>query len=253
MSGYASLSAVYDRLIGMDYGERAEYLLSLFSLHRAPCGTLLDLACGTGSLTLELIRRGCDVIGVDGSPEMLALAAEKAAAAGESPLLLCQDMRELDLYGTVEGAVCTLDGLNHLRRKEEIGEALHRLSLFIQPGGLFIFDVNTPYKHRQVLGDNAFVYEGEDFLCAWRNRLNARTSEVHMWLDIFFEEEDGRYQRLEEEIVERAYSLATWRDLLKKADFTPLEVYGDMTAAAPGPEEQRWVIVARNDTKIYER
>lgn len=253
MSGYASLAAVYDRLIGLDYGERAEYLLSLFSLHHAPCGTLLDLACGTGSLTLELIRRGSDVIGVDGSEEMLALAAEKASAAGVSPLLLCQDMRQLDLYGTVEGAVCTLDGLNHLCRTAEIREVLHRLSLFIQPGGLFIFDVNTPYKHRQVLGDNAFVYEGEDFLCTWRNRLNERTCEVRMWLDIFFEEADGRYQRLEDEILERAYSLATWQSMLREADFTPLAVYGDMTAAAPAPEEERWVIVARNDTKNYER
>ena len=247
MSGYASLSMVYDRLMEVDYSARADYLLSLFSLHGGKCRSLLDLACGSGSLTAELMRRGCDMVAVDGSEEMLALAAEKAAGA----LLLCQDMRELDLYGTVEGAVCTLDSFNHLLTTADIAEVLRRLSLFIEPGGLLIFDVNTPYKHREVLCDNAFVYEEEEFLCAWRNRYSPRTGEVHMLLDIFAEDEDGRYERFEDEIVERAYSERTWRALLSGAQFTPLALYGDMTTTPPAADEQRWVFVARNDTTNY--
>lgn len=252
MSGYSALSMVYDRLIQVDYSERADYLLSLFSLHGGKYGSLLDLACGSGSLTVELARRGCDMVAVDGSEEMLAEAMDKAAALGVSPLWLCQDMRELDLYGTVEGAVCTLDSLNHLRNTADVAEVLRRLSLFIEPKGLLIFDVNTPYKHREVLGDNAFVYEQEDFLCTWRNRFLPRTCEVQMLLDIFVENEDGSYDRFEDEVRERAYSLRTWHTLLTEAQFTPLAVYADLTTNEPAPEEQRWVIVARNDTTNYQ-
>lgn len=246
MSGYTSLSMVYDRLMEVDYGARADYLLSLFARHGGKSHTLLDLACGSGSLTAELLRRGCDMIAVDGSADMLTLAADKAPGA----LLLCQDMRELDLYGTVDGAVCTLDSFNHLLTTGDIAAALRRLSLFIEPGGLLIFDVNTPYKHREVLGDNAFVFEQEDVFCVWRNRLAARTNTVHMLLDIFMETPDGRYERWEDEVVERAYSERTWRELLRDAGFTLLALYGDMTIAPPAADEQRWVFVARND-RVY--
>ena len=251
MSGYRVLSEVYDRLMEVDYAARADYLLSLFRRHGGKYGTLLDLCCGSGSLTVELMRRGCDMVAVDGSEEMLAQAADKTAAAGLSPLLLCQDMRELDLYGTVDGAVCTLDSFNHLLKTADIAETLRRLSLFIEPGGLLVFDVNTPYKHREVLRDNAFVYEQPGLLCSWRNRWIPRTCEVQMLLDIFLEREDGLYERLEDEVRERAYSEHTWRQLLKNAQFTPLAVYGDMTADAPGKTEERWVFVARNDTTNY--
>lgn len=243
MSGYASLSTVYDRLMEVDYAARADYLLALFDRHGGKSGTLLDLACGSGTLTAELLRRGRDMIAVDGSEEMLALAAEKAPRA----LLLCQDMRELDLYGTVDGAVCTLDSLNHLLTTADIVEVLQRLRLFIEPGGLLIFDVNTPYKHREVLANNAFVYELDDVFCVWQNRLLSRTCEVRMMLDIFEEMPDGRYERLQDEITERAYSERTWRAMLAAAQFTPLALYGDMTMMPPEADEQRWVFVARND------
>lgn len=251
MSGYSSLAMVYDRLMEVDYSERAEYLLSLFSLHGGKYGSLLDLACGSGSLTLELTRRGCDMVAVDGSEDMLAAAREKAAENGADVLWLCQDMIELDLYGTVEGAVCTLDSFNHLPSAAAVEETLRRLSLFVEPKGLLVFDVNTPYKHREVLGDHAFVYEEEDFLCAWRNRYSARDNKVTMWLDIFAEQEDGSYERFEEEIVERAYSLKKWETMLRAAQFTPLAVYGDLTTTTPDEKEERWVIVARNDTTNY--
>ena len=130
MSGYGLFSSFYDRLMSdMDYEGRAAYLLSLFARFRPekPPDTLLDLACGSGGLSLPLAARGIDVIGVDGSDEMLARAREKADQAGMSLLLLCQDMRELDLYGTVDGAVCVLDSLNHLCRTDDLAEAFRRL------------------------------------------------------------------------------------------------------------------------------
>lgn len=248
---YTALSAVYDQLIGVDYSARAEYLLSLFQKHGGKSDVLLDLACGSGSLTLELARRGCDMIGVDQSEEMLALALEKTPADPPSPLWLCQDMRQLDLYGTVSGGVCTLDGLNHLCRTADLKEVFHRLSLFIEPKGLFIFDVNTPYKHREVLGNSSFVFDEEDFFCAWRNRFSKDTCEVSMLLDIFLKDGKHSYQRIRDEVRERAYSLRTWESLLKDASFEMLAVYADMTDRAPAPDEERWVIVAKNMTTNY--
>lgn len=251
MSGYAALSSFYDRLMGdVDYTARAGYLLSLMERHRPdkPPALVLDLACGSASLSLELIARGVEVIGVDGSGEMLAVAADKArqARVGESSLLLrCQDMRELDLYGTVDTAVCALDSFNHLCRTADLAEVLRRLRLFIEPDGLLLFDVNTPYKHRQALADNVFVFEQEDFVCVWRNRLIDRTAEVDMQLDFFVQNGETTYERFTDFVRERAYAESTWRRLLADAGFDTLAVYDDGTVQPPRPDSERLTLVAR--------
>ncbi len=246
MSGYAAFSRFYDRLTtDVEYARRADYLLALFERHRGHPRSLLDLACGSGSLTVELAARGVEMTGVDASEDMLALAAEKAEEAGVSALLLRQDMRELDLYGTVEGAVCVLDSLNHLLTTADLLRTFQRLGLFIEPDGLLIFDVNTPYKHREVLGDNAFVLEEEGLFCTWRNRLIERTCEVEILLD-FFVEEGAHYTRYEDTVRERAYSRRMLEKLLRQAGFTLLAVYADMETQPPESDCQRWVFVARN-------
>lgn len=247
MNEYAGFARFYDRLIDVDYDARADYLLSLFDRYGGKPESLLDLACGSGSLTLAFGRRGVDAIGVDGSEEMLMLAREKAERLPEmpTPLFLRQDMRELDLYGTVDGAVCVLDSLNHLLRTVDIQRVFDRLALFIEPEGLLIFDVNTPYKHRNVLADNAFVFEKADFLCVWRNRLLERTCEVEMLLDFFVENAAG-YDRLTDVVRERAYTEQTLRRLLQEAGFETLAVYGDGTFLPPKEQEERWIFVARN-------
>ncbi len=254
MSGYAALAAFYDRLTDdVEYDRRATRLLSLFERHRARPASLLDLACGTGSLTCRLAAQGIEMIGVDGSADMLAVAMERAATAEQELLFLEQDMRELDLFGTVEGAVCILDGLCHLTRTADIKETLHRLSLFIEPGGLLIFDVNTPYKHREILGDNSFVLEQEDFVCVWRNRLLERTCEVEQVLDFFVELEPDVYERMTDVVRERAYSTRTWEKMLAESDFEVVAVYDDLSEDAPSPTTQRQLWVARNVTKNYEK
>ena len=250
MSGYAAFAEFYDALTtDVDYAARADYLLELYRRWRGQePSLLLDLACGSGSLTLELAARGCDVIGVDGSEDMLAVAQEKAAAAGQTLLFLEQDMRELDLYGTVDGAFCILDSLNHLLSTAELAEVFRPLELFIGPGGLLVFDVNTPYKHRVILGDHSFVFEEDGFLCVWRNHYRSRTGEVDMLLD-FFVEDGERYDRLTDVVRERAYALPTWKSLLEEAGFELLAVYEDMTLEPPQPDSQRWVLVAANRKK----
>ncbi len=247
MAGYGSFAYFYDQLTGnVDHAGWAEYLLTLFEKHVGEKPhMLLDLACGTGSLSTALLDRGVDVIGVDVSEDMLAEAMEKSAPYSDRLMLLCQDMRALDLYGTVDGAVCMLDSLNHLTKTAEVGEVFRRLGLFIEKDGLFIFDVNTPYKHEVVLGDNAFVYEQDDFFCAWQNRYLPHTKEVVMQLDFFVENGEG-YDRYTEEIRERAYTEKTLRRLLEEAGFEVLAVYGERTEQPPAADEQRIVFVTKN-------
>ena len=242
MNGYRALAECYDRLMDTDYDERAAYLLSLFQKHGVPPRTLLDLACGSGSLTAALCERGLEMVGVDLSQDMLALAAEKCPDS----LLLCQDMRELDLYDVVDGAVCTLDSLNHLLKTADLSAVFARLRLFIAPQGLLIFDVNTPYKHRHTLGNNTFVLEDDEVLCVWQNAVNEKACTVDMALDFFWECDDGRYERTSDTVRERAYTLKTWYKLLEDAGFTPLAVYEDLTEDAPQEDCDRWVIVAQN-------
>ena len=149
MSIYEALAGVYDDLTSdVAYGRRADYLERLFQKSRLPVRTVLDLACGTGSMTAVLTERGYELIGVDESPDMLAVAREKAAGLkGEPPVFLNQSMPKLDLYGTVEAAVCCLDSLNYLTSPREVQRTFERLALFIAPGGILIFDIKIGRAH----------------------------------------------------------------------------------------------------------
>lgn len=247
MAGYGSFASFYDTLTGnVDHEGWADYLLSLFhTFSGKKPQTVLDLACGTGSLSTALLDRGVDVIGVDGSEDMLAEAMGKSTPYGERLMLLCQDMRALDLFGTVDGAICMLDSLNHLTKTADLAEVFRRLGLFIEKDGLFIFDVNTPYKHETVLGDTAFVYEQEDFFCAWQNHYLPRTKEVVMQLDFFVENGEG-YDRYTEQVRERAYTEKTLRRLLEDAGFEVLGVFGEHTMLPPKDGEERVVFVTKN-------
>jgi ubiquinone/menaquinone biosynthesis C-methylase UbiE len=244
MSGYGNFSNFYDALTeNVGYSERCEYICSLLHGHGIDGGLLLDLACGTGSMSVELSRAGFDVIGVDASAAMLCEAQNKASAAKQDILFLCQRMQELDLYGTVRAAVCTLDSINHLIREEDVRETFRRVSLFLEPGGVFIFDVNTVYKHKHILADNVFVYDTDEVYCVWQNRLREKTDTVEITLD-FFTPENGVYRRSSESFCERAYEtdkIARW---LSDAGFSVAGIYGEMTMSEPQKDAQRVVFVA---------
>ena len=244
-SGFAS---VYDRFIdGPDYEKRAAYLLSLLKDGGVADGILLDVACGTGALTGLLCGKGYEIIAADNSPDMLQIARERLLAVDPEALVLCQDMRSLDLYGTVDAAVCTLDSVNHLTQTEDVAAAFSSISLFLRPGGLFIFDVNTPYKHREVLGGNTFVYEDGDVFLVWQNTECDEEGNVGVMIDVFTMERDGRYSRISEDFTERAYDTKLLCGLLERAGLTVEGVYGDLTRAAPRRDEERICIVARKN------
>lgn len=247
MAGYSdAFAACYDRLIGgVDYGARADFYLNQFKRFKDRCELVLDLACGTGSLCRELASRGLEVIGVDGSQEMLMQAREKCQQAQPAVLLLCQEMEELDLYGTVNLAICMQDSLNHLEGREALAAVFGRLRYFVEPGGLFIFDMNTPYKHREVLGDNTFVLEEEGLYCVWQNSYEPQEGAVDIQLDFFRESRDGRYSRSSECFREYSYTTEEIATMLEQAEFTLLELQGDYTGKPPEDNEERLVYIAK--------
>ena len=246
---YGVFSEFYDALTAnVSYDTVSQVLSSLLTRYGKSRGLLLDLACGTGSVSVRLAEKGYEVIGVDLSPEMLSEAQNKAYSAGQNILFLCQDMTALDLYGTVDAAVCTLDGLCHLPDEESVFAALQKVSLFMNPGGVFLFDVNSVYKHRAVLGNNTFVYDTDDVYCVWQNTLLSDGVTVQMDLD-FFEpvSDEGDYVRQSERFTERAYPRETLEAMLKKTGFTVLDVFDGYSEKPAHDTSERLLFAVRKD------
>lgn len=243
-AGYNSFSEYYDALMqNVGYKERCDYIMEVFERLGHDMGLSLDLACGTGSLTVELKKRGVDVYGIDASYDMLSHAREKAEQNEVDILFLCQKMQSIDLYGTIDTCVCTLDSINHLTKEADVQKTFDRVSLFMNKGGYFLFDANTTYKHEKVLADNTFVYDTDDVFCVWQNSLRENCV-VDIELD-FFEREGRVYYRTEEKFSERAYSTEHMCLMLEKAGFEVVALYGDMTFDAPKEDEQRVIYIAK--------
>ena len=247
MAGYSDFAYYYDALTeNVDYAARCDTLCNLLAAHGAGEGILLDLACGTGTLTALLARRGYDVIGVDASQDMLAVAQQKLAEAGVDAVLLCQKMQELDLYGTIDAAVCTLDSLNHLTDGAAFKETLRRVALFMNDGGVFLFDVNTPFKHEHVLADNTFVYDLDDVFCVWQNSYDAATRTTDVTLDLFaYDEENDCYDRATEQFAERAYALADIRQWLGQNRFEVVAVLDEAGVRPVKEDDARALFVCK--------
>lgn len=242
---YDIFSGFYDRLTdNVEYEKRADYFCRLLSMCGINEGILLDLGCGTGSMSLAMAERGFDVIGVDSSVGMLNAAQQKMFTSGKQMLLLNQSMEEIDLYGTVDCAICVLDGINHLKNEKAVKATFEKVSLFMNKGGAFAFDVNTLYKHKFVLADNVFVYEPDGVYCVWQNSFNEADSSVDISLD-FFEEEDGVYYRSGESFTERAYELNEIKAWLEDAGFEVIGIYDDLTLDDVKQNSERAVFLAK--------
>lgn len=227
--GYTVLPAFYD-FLGKhpDYARYAEAMLCAYARYGAKeSGLTLDLACGTGKLTVELLERGADVIGVDLSPEMLNVARENCAKKGFAPLLLCQDMKELDLYGTVDLAICATNSLNYLEKNEELHRVFSLVHNFLTPGGLFFFDVDSLYKFETLYGENSYVFETDDCFCAWQNDYDRRSKTCDFYLDIFEKRPNGMYKRSSETQRQKYFSENLIEKTLKNVGFELLFKGGD--------------------------
>lgn len=230
MSCYGPLAQWYDQLTGdVPYAEFADFYEAEFEKDGGEFALLLDLCCGTGTLTALMSERGYEMIGVDASFEMLMQAREKAAALDMPPLFLCQDVAELDLYGTVDAAYCSLDGMNYIA-PELLPELFHRLRLFVRPGGLFIFDLRSPAWLRSMDGQ-VYVDEQEDVLCLWRADLDEDEGLVVYGMDIF-SAEDELWRRESEEHLEYVHEFETLKALLESEGFE------NITLCAGGPQTE---------------
>ena len=186
-----------------------------------------------------------DVIGVDNSQEMLGIALDKKFESGLNIQYLCQDMRDIDMFGTIGITICALDSINHLSCIDDVRKVFEKVSLFSEYNGLFIFDVNTLYKHRKILADNTFTYETDNVYCIWENSLNKDTDEVKMNLEFFELEENGLYSRSSDSFSEKAYSEEDIEKLLAENHFEIVAKYGDDTFEYPSETSQRIIYTAR--------
>ncbi len=238
--GYEAFANFYDQLMqNADYKKRTEYLLSIFRRFDKIPTLLLDLACGTGGFTEQFLKHGIDVIGVDASEDMLNNARERLPQC----LLLNQRAEALDLYGTVDGAVCLMDSLNHITDYNDLKKAIARTALFLESERLFVFDLNTEYKHREILADNCFVIEQDGVFCAWQNSTDSNLT-TEITLD-FFIEQNGAYIRESDEFFERAYSKEQIEEALLDAGLELVAVFDDMTFDEPKTTSERLYYVAR--------
>jgi ubiquinone/menaquinone biosynthesis C-methylase UbiE len=247
INSYGEFAFSYDMLTqNVDYEKRGSYFHQIMLQYHKTEGILVDLACGTGSLSEYFARLNYDVIGIDASEEMLEVAQEKKLETGSNILYLNQPMQQLDLYGTVDIVLCALDSLNHITDKQELQAVLERVSLFLNEDALFIFDVNTIYKHDVILADHTFVYDMDEVYCVWQN--SRRENHVEeITLDLFeYDEKEDVYSRYQESFAERAYSHEELVSMLQQADFELLAVYGDDTFNPPCDTTQRAIYVCRN-------
>lgn len=250
MSSYHFLASCYDALTyDVDYAAWAGYIEKHFARHPLPGRTVLDLACGTGSLTRQLALRGYEMIGADQSPEMLAEAAEKNRGITPiEPIFLCQSMEKLDLYGTIDACVCCLDSVNYVTDPKKLQKAFDRVHLFLMPGGLFLFDINAPEK-LEGLDGQVFLDERPDLYCVWRAEFAKRSRVCSYFMDIFcLDKSTGLWDRGEELHRERAYAVSELTAMLKKAGFTDIKTWGELKMRPPRLGEQRIFFTARKDS-----
>ena len=244
MDAYKNLAASYDRLTNdVDYEATVEFYMEILRREGIVPRTVVDLACGTGSVTEILARKGYRVIGVDMSEEMLTEAAMKTMDMEQPPVYSCQLLQNLRLPRGVDMAVCALDSLDYILDPEDCKEAIRRAYKALNPGGLFIFDVNTPEKLR-AMDDQVFLDEDDDVYCVWRGEFDEETNICSYGMDLF-QREGNKWHRSFEEHREYAYSQEQLTGFLKDAGFTHIRVYADRLFEAPREGEQRIYFKAR--------
>ena len=244
MDAYKALAASYDRLTNdVDYRAVVDFYRQIMEEEGVHPRSAVDLACGTGSVAQLLAKQGIPTIGVDLSEDMLTQAQLKTADMDNPPRYICQSLDKLKLYKAVDLAVCALDSLDYITEPDRCRQAIRRIYRALNPGGLFVFDVNTPEKLRAMDGQ-VFLDEDDDVYCVWRGRFDEETNICSYGMDLF--QRDGkRWVRSFEEHREYAYSQEQLRAYLKAAGFSRIEVYGDRTFSAPREGEQRIYFMAR--------
>ena len=244
---YDLLAPFYDAINAeIDYEKWADFIEEILNKEcKIRPELVLDLGCGTGKMTLELARRGYDMTGIDYSPEMLDIARSIADEEGHDVLWLCQDMREFELYGTVDAAVCCLDCINHLEDEDDLDKCFKLVHNYLIPDGIFIFDINAKYKFENVYANNTFSMEEDGGVCIWENYYDSDSKLCDFYITLFKECADGRYERFDEEQSERMYTLEDIKASLERCNLEFISAYGDLDFAEGNDDCERIYIVAK--------
>ena len=246
MSCYEALAASYDGLTrDIPYEKYLRFFKTLLRRHGVTATTVLDLACGTGSLSVLLAKHGYRVLGVDRSEEMLTVAAEKAMELEENqPFFVAQPMQRLRIHEPVDACVCALDSINYVTKPQDVQKAFRCVYKRLRPGGLFVFDINTLYKLENLDGQ-VFLDETEDSYCVWRAVYDKRHSLCRYGMDLFQRLEDDTWERSFEEHIERAYTPEELSGWLTEAGFAQIEQFGNLRLEAPENTELRIFFAAK--------
>lgn len=248
MQQYTGFSMFYDYFMSdIPYDEWAEYVHMLLKEYGVRDGIICELGCGTGEMTARLDKKGYEVIGIDSSEDMLSVALDKQSEAGTDILYLNQDMREFELYGTVAAFVGVCDSMNYILSPEELVQVFRLVNNYLDKDGIFVFDLKTEYFYNKVLGNSVFADNSEDCSLIWENEYDPEKKLNSYVLTIYnkLEEEDGLYERIEEEHFQRAYSLEEIKQLVEKAGMEFVTAYDAFTKEAPKETSERIYIVAR--------
>lgn len=248
MNSYTNFASVYDRLMtaDFDYEKWVDYIENLFSEYHKDVTLAADLACGTGNITLPLSRRGYDMIGLDSSADMLDIARKKAQKENLDILFLNQNMTRMDLYGTVDAFLCMIDGMNYVLNPASLFRMFQRMKrCFLEPDGLFIFDISTEYKLKETIGNKTFIYSDDSLFYSWENRYLEKMRISDMELTFFEKQKNGSYRRFSERHLQRAHRPEELCRMLKKAGFSRVDCFSELSLDAPKKEEERMVFVAR--------
>ena len=242
MTQYNDFAYIYDRLMrqDIDYGRWCDYIENLFAAYDSTPDTICELACGTGNITAGLAARGYDVTGVDLSADMLAVAAEKLPGTR----LMCTDMSRFRAAERYDAFLCMIDGINYVIVPEALRNTFKNVKEGLAEGGVFIFDISTRYKLQNILGNETYIHSEYDIFYSWQNEYYAKYNLSDMLLNFFVREGDT-YRRFEERHLQRGWSEAQLRKMLKNAGFTKVDVYDELTQDAPHTESERIVFVCR--------
>jgi SAM-dependent methyltransferase len=247
---YRSFARVYDMFMdNIDYPAWCGYLKKILEKYGVNDGLVLEMGCGTGSMTQLLAQAGYDMIGIDNSEDMLEMAMEKRVQSGLDILYLLQDMREFELYGTVRAVVSVCDSVNYILEEDELLQVFSLVNNYLDPGGIFIFDLNTPYKYKQVMGDDTIAENREEGSFIWENYFDEQTQINEYALTLFIKEKDELYRKYEEYHYQRAYDTSLVIELLEKAGLRPLAVYDAFTMEPAKPDSERICLIARECRK----
>jgi len=250
MEAYTSFAHAYDIFMSdIPYQEWCGYICGILEEYGIADGLVLDLGCGTGNLTGLLEQKGYDMIGVDMSADMLEIAREKQAVSNLNILYLLQDMREFELYGTVRAVVSICDSLNYIMSEAELLQVFRLVNNYLDPGGIFLFDLNTIYKYRDLIGESTIAENREQCSFIWENMYYEDEQINEYDLTIFQEEEPGLYRKFEETHFQKAYSLKTVQKLLVEAGMQFETAYDAFTKEPPNEKSERIYIIARERGK----